>query len=199
MRKTLAALGLAGVLAATGCLSTADSSAGERTVHVPGTTPYLHVIENNVHGNLKLFRAYYQDGYVHGSVLPANAGVVTDLEHFTCVNPEIPNHPPCAISRSGNDVLLPGDPEDVGTLGQVPTGVNHNARIDFATSGTGKTLQWRTYEHQAHTQLELHFADGFELYVVLDHPTHLFDIQLSTQPTTPTATTHAIQTVGDTD
>jgi hypothetical protein len=43
------------------------------------------------------------------------------------------------------------------------------------------------------------FADGLELYVVLDTPIHLYDLKLVTQPTTSTSIPHAVQTAGDTD
>lgn len=43
------------------------------------------------------------------------------------------------------------------------------------------------------------FADGLELYVVLDTPIHLYDLKLVTQLTTSTSISHAVQTAGDTD
>jgi hypothetical protein len=190
---------LVGLLAAgtvlTGCGPAPESSS--RTVHASGATPFLTVVENDVHGPLTRFEAYYQDGYVHATSLPRGSSV-TDLEHFTCVNPE--NHgPSCAASGSGNDAVLTADPENLGLLGQLPTGANHNRLINFNATGTGKTLQWRTYEHKAHTQLSLLFADGFELYIALDRPTHLDDIHLIKQPTTATAVSHAMQTANDQD
>jgi hypothetical protein len=196
LARVVALIGLLGAVMTFG--PPAHAAGGSRTVHVAGTTHYLTVVENNIHGNLRLFRAYYQDGYVHGVILPSNAGRVTDLEHFTCVNPES-HGPPCAASSTANDALLPGDPESLGTLGQAPTGVNHNVHIDFRAAGIGPTLQWRTYEHRGHTQLSFTFADGFELYVVLDTPIHLYDLKLVTQPTTSTSVSHAVQTAGDTD
>lgn len=144
------------------------------TVHPVGTTsPFLSVVTAN-HGALSTFKAYYQDGYVHDVTIPVSNGPVTDFEHYTCVNPEI--DPGFACSP---DHLLGTDPEDVGVLGQPGTAVHHNEELTFVPDGHGATLQWRTYEHLAHTQLEFEFADGYELYVVLDQPTHLYDVKLA--------------------
>jgi hypothetical protein len=170
-----------------------------RTVHVPGGTRYLRVTENDIHGDLTLFRADYQDGYVHGTIVPAGNGPVRDLEHFTCINPEVPGHPPCAASRGANDQMLTNDPEDLGTLGQPHTGVNHNVLADFHASGRGPTLRWRTFEHGPHEGFYFTFADGFTLHVIVDHPIHYYDLQLVTQRTTATSITHAVQTTADED
>jgi hypothetical protein len=86
------------------------------------------------------------------------------------------------------------DPEDVGLLGQPATGVHHNVELTFVADGQGSTLQWRTYEHLGHTQLEFEFADGYALYVVLDQPTHLYDVHLATG-----ATDTAVFTPADSD
>jgi hypothetical protein len=191
MKRLLAAVLV--LVAMTACEKTGPGSA---SVHVGAPTHYLTVVENENHGNLMVFRAAYQDGYVHGTILPSGAGAVTHLEHFTCINPE--NHgPSCAASSAGNDALLPDDPEDWGTLGQTPTGVNHNVHLDFLAAGDGSTLQWRTFEHRGHTYLEFDFADGFELYVYLDQPYHLYDVKLATQPNTSTNVSYAYFTATD--
>ena len=196
MRRALVLLAL---VAAVALLSVPPAEAAGRTVHVSGLTPFVTVTENDVHGKLTLFRAYYPDGYVHGTIVPAGNVAVRDLEHFTCINPESGGQPPCPISFPANDQLFRGDPESLGTLGQPLTSTNRNRLIDFTTVGSGPTLQWRTYEHGPHTQLEFRFADGYEVYVVLDHPTHLRDVRLVTQRTTPTAVTHAASTPTDED
>jgi hypothetical protein len=158
--------------------SAPSQPAHETYIHATGTPTHYLTVTTRGHGELTSFAAYYEDGYVHGDRIPAANGRVIEFEHYTCEDPEtrvegVKTRYPCG------DRLLSASTGDYGLLNQVHTVDNHNRRIDAVPKGQGPVLQWRTYEHLAHTKFEYEFADGYELYVVLDTPVYVWDTTLT--------------------
>jgi hypothetical protein len=132
----------------------------------------LAVFENEIHGPLTQFAAWYPDDkYVHVDGLPAGSNVF-DIRMVTCVNLG-----PCGDRI---DADTGGEALGVSPGSQKQVSIHHNATLVFHPKGRGSTLYVEHYEHGKEGQLSLQFKDGFELYITIRPGSYVAGIDITT-------------------